>query len=84
MNIETGELRRLLGCDDDAPKGFVKLSKDEAEAAEKELGNKKSVILPEDHPLRMAVSERVKNDIEKKKKSHRKAARQARKKNRRK
>jgi hypothetical protein len=66
MNCDTGELKRLESLYGGAPgggmsnaNGFVQLLGDEARQADEILGDKESVFLPEEHPLRRQVTERV-------------------------
>jgi hypothetical protein len=77
MNTSTGELFRMnpemqklndeyilkhFKDREDAAKHLAKLNEDEAEEADAILGDKESVILPEDHPLRVRVTERVRTE----------------------
>jgi hypothetical protein len=45
-------------------KAFHPLTDDEAKEAEAILGDQESVMLPEDHPLRVRVTERVRHTEE--------------------
>jgi hypothetical protein len=83
VNVDTGELRKLMRRSD-IPNGFVELLSEEAAIAEKVLGNNESMILHKNHPLRIAVTERVKSISAKKKKSQRDLVKRSRKANRRK
>lgn len=68
MNTSTGELVRIDGNAESASKmdmlqilseGFVQLTDSEAKTANGILGERSSIILPSDHPLRERVTRRV-------------------------
>jgi hypothetical protein len=82
MNVNTGELIRLMDGKR-IPEGFVELEKEEAKQADAILGEKECVFLPEDHPLRRQVAERVMSAHRPGPKAKRKQARASRKRNRR-
>lgn len=63
MNVDTGELKRFAAMQD-IPDGFSELFDDEAKEADAILGDQESVMLPEDHPLRVRVTERVRRTEE--------------------
>jgi NCAIR mutase (PurE)-related protein len=58
MNTNTGELMRILDGHK-ITEGFNELIGEEAKEADEILGEKQSVMLPENHPLRVRVTERV-------------------------
>lgn len=79
MNLETGELIRLMGGAK-APEGFVPVPNELSEIAEKALGNKNSVFLPPEHPLRANAQQIFKIS----KKKARRQIKESKKRNRRK
>lgn len=85
MNVNTGELRRFAeslpeGAKKELLKNFTPVPDDLKDAADKELGDKESVILPQEHPLVQEMKKRVEKA---KKKRRTKMAKESRRRNRR-
>lgn len=60
MNVNTGELRRLLEGEE-APEGFEEVPDEHKELAEQLLGSNDSVFVPKSNPLRKEMKKLAKN-----------------------